>query len=96
MFSVSNAGENSGETYKLSSDVEAYIFVPLKSPRAGFLMRHFAESSNIAKPSILLYPAMFSSARKCKVVGVCHCMGSEGHTPGQGAMMACQKTLLCC
>ena len=36
MFTVSNAGENSGETYKLS-DVGAYIFVLLKNPRAGFL-----------------------------------------------------------
>ena len=30
MFTVSNAGENSGETYKLSSDVGTYIFVLLK------------------------------------------------------------------
>ena len=30
MFTVSNAGENSGETFKLSSDVGAYIFVLLK------------------------------------------------------------------
>ena len=30
-------GENSGETYRLSSDGEAYIFVLLKGPRAGFL-----------------------------------------------------------
>ena len=30
MFAVNNAGENSGETYKLSSDVGAYIFVLLK------------------------------------------------------------------
>ena len=37
MFTVSKAGENSGETYKLSSDVGAYIFVILKNPRAGFL-----------------------------------------------------------
>ena len=41
MFAVYNAGENSGETCKLSSDVGAYIFVLLKSPKAGFaLMRH--------------------------------------------------------
>ena len=26
MFTVSNAGENSGEAYKLSSDVKAYAF----------------------------------------------------------------------
>ena len=37
MFSVRNTGENSGEAYKLSSEVGAYIFVLLKSPRAGFL-----------------------------------------------------------
>ena len=37
MFTVSNARENSGETYKLSSDVGAYIFVLLKNLRAGFL-----------------------------------------------------------
>ena len=39
MFTVSNAGENSGEAYKLSSDVGAYIFVLLKNPRAGFLSK---------------------------------------------------------
>ena len=32
MFTVKNTGENSGETYKLSSDVGAYIFVLLKCP----------------------------------------------------------------
>ena len=37
MFTISNSRENSGETYKLSSDVGAYIFVFLKNPRAGFL-----------------------------------------------------------
>ena len=30
MFAVKNAGENSGETYKLSSDVGAYVFGLLK------------------------------------------------------------------
>ena len=51
IFAVNNTGKNPGETYKLSSDVGAYIFVVLKSPRAGFsLMRHFAESSNVEKP----------------------------------------------
>ena len=57
MFAVNNAGENSGETCKLYSDIGAYIFVLLKSPlsRAGFaLMRHFAESSNVEKPTFVV------------------------------------------
>ena len=37
MFTVKNTEENSGETHKLSSDVRAYIFALLKSPKAGFL-----------------------------------------------------------
>ena len=37
MFAMNSAGENSGETYKLSCDVGAYIFVLLKNPRVGFL-----------------------------------------------------------
>ena len=51
MFAMNNTGENSGETYKQSSDVGEYNFVHLESPRAGFaLMRHFAELSIVAKP----------------------------------------------
>ena len=34
---MKNTGENSGEIYKLSSDVGVYIFVLLKSSKAGFL-----------------------------------------------------------
>ena len=41
MFAVKNTGENSGETYKLSSDVGTYIFVLLKSPKAGFFNEAF-------------------------------------------------------
>ena len=55
MFAMYNAGKNSGEPCKLSSDVGAYIFVLLKSPKAGFaLMRHFAESSNVEKPTFVV------------------------------------------
>ena len=62
---MNNTGENSGETYKLSSDVGAYIFVLLKSPMAGFaLMRHFAESSNVAKPTF----CRFHSILRCFLV----------------------------
>ena len=61
MFVMNNTGENSGEAYKLSSNVGAYIFVCLKSPRAGF---HFAESSNIAKPTFY----RFHSIPRCFLV----------------------------
>ena len=41
MFAMKNTEENSGEAYKLSSDVGAYIFTLLKSPKAGFLNEAF-------------------------------------------------------
>ena len=40
-FAVKNTRENSGETYKLSSDVVVYIFALLKSPKDGFLNEAF-------------------------------------------------------
>ena len=49
MFAVKDTGENSGDTYKPSSNVGAYILVLLKGPKAGFLMRRFAKSANVAQ-----------------------------------------------
>ena len=58
---MNNAGENSGEAYKLSSNVGAYIFMLLQSPRAGF---HFPESSNVVKPTF----CRFHSIPRCFLV----------------------------
>ena len=73
MFTVNNAGENSRETYKLSSDVGAYIFVLLKKSYDWFsVMRHFKSSSNIAKPTFCRFHSILACflVRKCRGVGV--------------------------
>ena len=79
MFTVKNTGENSGETYKLSSDVAigAYVFVLLKSDKAAlvYLMRHFAESALGKRSTNQLFvvstlPNDCFLVRKCRVVDV--------------------------
>ena len=55
MFIVKNAEENTDETYKQSSDVDAYIFVFLKNPKAGFLNEAFSRVSKRSTNHIASY-----------------------------------------
>ena len=76
MFAVKNTEENSGEAYKLSSDVGAYVFALLKSPKAGFLQLRRPAFCRVGKRStnqsfvvsILLYDCFL--VPKCRVVDV--------------------------
>ena len=61
MFAMKNTGENSGETYKVSFNVGAYIFALLKVLRLVFLMRHFAKLKSVAQTNFLSIYKTFTS-----------------------------------
>ena len=54
MFTVKNTGENSGETYKLSSDVARGI--RFRASKKCMIRLHFAESASVAQTNFLSFP----------------------------------------
>ena len=60
MFAMKNTEENSGERYKLSSDVGACIFVPW----------HFAKSTSIAQTNFMFLFPLYAMTVQCRIVGV--------------------------
>ena len=70
MFAVNNTKENSGEAYKLSSDVGAYVFALLKVLRLVFFKEAFCRvgkrSTNQSfVVSILLYDCFLVPSSGC-------------------------------